>query len=296
MKSQYLSKIKNFTYNLYLILKNGHYIKQFGFFIKENEIPVYWWTGVGNKNFGDIITPYIVEKISNKKVIWVNKYCFKDFYMITGSILSDASKKSIIWGSGVMSKKQKVNVPKQIFAVRGPLTRQRLLDLNIKAPEVYGDPGLLLPLFYNPPIKKKYKLGIIPHHLDYIELKQLVQRQDVIIINLLDPINKVIEDIISCDFTVSTSLHGIITSHAYGIKSLWIQWKNHIGGDGTKFNDYFLSIGLNTYKPVSFSENFQMEELISSILDNNNDEINYNIKNIQNSLLKSCPFNKKNHL
>ena len=41
---------------------------------------------------------------------------------------------------------------------------------NIFVPEIFGDPALLLPLFYEPNIIQKYKnyIGVIPHISNYV--------------------------------------------------------------------------------------------------------------------------------
>ncbi len=54
-------------------------------------------------------------------------------------------------------------------AVRGPLTRQFLMDMGIDCPKIYGDPALLLPKLF-PEFKKSEnptkEYIIIPHHSD----------------------------------------------------------------------------------------------------------------------------------
>lgn len=268
-------------------IKMGGTLKQLGLFLSKDEIPVYWWNGDGNKNFGDLIGPYLVEKISGRKPVWVNpKYCFRKHYFVAGSILWSARRNSVIWGSGIISREEKINKPKKIFAVRGPLTRKRLLDLGYFCPEVYGDPGLLLPLFYQPKIKKKYKLGVIPHYVDYKKIKKMASK-NILVINLLDPVEKVIDDICLCKRTISSSLHGLITSHAYGIPSVWVEFSDKLIGDRTKFKDYFLSIGIKENPPLNLKEmNLNYKELIKLIDKKHNNKIKFDRK----KLLSACPF------
>ncbi|MCK5449891.1 polysaccharide pyruvyl transferase family protein [Candidatus Pacearchaeota archaeon] len=269
------------------IIKN--LFRKFGFFTPKDSLRVYWWSGEGNRNFGDIISPYIVKKISGKDSILVNRYCLKNNYLVTGSILAMANKNSIIWGSGIISRNQKIKKPKKIFAVRGPLSRKRLLDLGFTCPKIYGDPALLLPLFYRPNVKKKYKLGIIPHYMDYNFVKKNTRGGNILIINLLDPIEKVIKDICSCKKTISSSLHGIITSHAYSIPSMWVEFSKKLYGDGTKFKDYFLSVGIKEYEPINLrKKDIEIERLIKVVDKKHNQKIKIDI----NKLLDVCPFKK----
>ena len=71
---------------------------------------------------------------------------------------------------------------------------------------------MILPYFYYPEVKKKYKLGIIPHYIDKIKFNEIYKNndEDVKIIDVTQPIQIVIKDILECEMTISSSLHGII--------------------------------------------------------------------------------------
>ena len=56
--------------------------------------------------------------------------------------------------------------------------------------------------------------------------------KDVKIIDVTEPIQNVINYILECEMTISSSLHGIIVSHAYNVKSMWIKLTDKIGGEG----------------------------------------------------------------
>ena len=131
--------------------------------------------------------------------------------------------------------------------MRGELSRQRYLTNEINCPEIYGDPALLLPRYYNPEIKKKYRLGIIPHVADYINVLERYanKSEDILIISLWQPVEYVISQILSCKKTISSSLHGLVVSHAYGIQSRWVEFSDRVLGNGFKFRDYFTTVETN---------------------------------------------------
>jgi len=227
-----------------------------------NHIPLFYWSSKvfehkAHENYGDILSKYIVEKVSGKDVQFFNapknrKKIFKKKYLMAiGSILSYAQKSAVVWGSGIISKED--HFAKATFcAVRGPLSRKRIIELGYSCPEVYGDPALLLPDFYRPKIKKKFEYGFIPHYVDQDIVNSYYKaEQDSTIVNLLhDDWSFTTDRILECERIISSSLHGVIVAQAYGIPAIWVQFSNRLSGDNVKFADYFLSVGIEPYTAV----------------------------------------------
>ena len=199
-------------------------------------------------NFGDILNKYLVEKLSGKTVYQIRSWHYnKPHYFVIGSILQDVNKHSIVWGSGFISEDSKCNeFPKTVSSVRGPLSRKMLQNQGIDCPEIYGDPALLMPKIYNPGhIDKKYELGVIAHYVDKDSF--WIKNNNLRGIKFIDIQTKnftsFIDQINECKKIISSSLHGIIISDAYGVPSLWVEFSKKVYGDGFKFRDYFASVG-----------------------------------------------------
>ncbi|GLB50835.1 polysaccharide pyruvyl transferase family protein [Neptunitalea lumnitzerae] len=267
------------------------------------KINLYWWSEIfiqrkNKENYGDLLGKYLVEKISNKTVVWFNpKKKFQFFskqtvYATIGSILAHVKKDWIVWGSGIISLKDDVENA-TFLAVRGPKTRAYLQNLGYDVPEVYGDPGLLLPDFYtNDKIEQKFEIGIIPHYNDYKFIEEMYRDNDAIrVIDLMtNDIEHTTDEILSCKKVLSSSLHGIIMSHAYQIPAVWIQFSGKVFGDGVKYEDYFLSVGLEPYVPSIYKEELSLEQCndyINSLVSLPKKE---NLDSLKVKLMKACPF------
>jgi hypothetical protein len=254
----------------------------------------YWGGNYKKGNFGDLLSWVIFEKLTGIKPVFYD--CCKQnndiHYMSIGSIINYSNDKSIIWGTGTITKKiNKINFHK-VFCVRGPKTREALLKHYNDIPEKYGDPALLMPLLYKSKNIKKYNIGIIPHTVDYNELKQKFNGTNIHVINLYinndeDSIKKVIDDINKCKFIFSSSLHGIILSNAYDIPVIKFR-HNKLAGDDIKFIDYFESVYSNKYY---CNTNFDIDYCI------NNFKVVRTyytkptlIKERQKDLIETCPF------
>jgi pyruvyltransferase len=75
--------------------------------------------------------------------------------------------------------------------------------------------------------------------------------EGVRLIDMQDPIEEVIDRIAACELVASSSLHGLIASHAYSIPAFWIKFRPLLSGDDSKFHDYFLSIGRDPRSPCA---------------------------------------------
>ncbi len=203
--------------------------------------------GIPIKNFGDIVSPYIVELITGEPVVRVGEsYKAKKkeiIYLVCGSILAWADKNSVVWGSGFISADRKVQEkPKSIKAVRGKLSRDILTKQGIRSRKIYGDPVLLLPDYHTQQSNMEYRLGVIPHYADLqlaINLPHFTGDPDVLMININASIQETLDAIWKCEKIISSSLHGLVLADAYGIANGWVEFSDNVLGKGFKFFDYF---------------------------------------------------------
>lgn len=206
------------------------------------------------ENWGDDINYWFLREIVEEHIISYDYSIFarngyRPYVLGIGSLLTLLSiDNAIVWGSGVLSSDDEIKgKPKEVRAVRGPLSRARLLAAGIECPEIYGDPALLLPKYYIPEVKKQYTFGIIPHYKDLHNplLEQFRNNKDILIINIRDYEHWLtfIDNVCQCRFIVSSSLHGLIISEAYEIPNLWIRFDGADRDDEIKFHDFFLSVG-----------------------------------------------------
>ena len=213
-----------------------------------------WWLGSenGQGNFGDILTPAILKyfKINFQ---FVNNYREADAICV-GSIARRAGLNVKVLGSGIISNSDRIDIRADWKFVRGPYTRNRIKYFGGECPEIYGDPALLLPLIVNPS-EKKYDLGIVPHNVDYKYISEKYFNYNLIGLGTSD-YTKIIDRITSCKSIISSSLHGIICAHAYGIPAAWVKPFTKLKGDNVKFEDYFASIDIDpiqsTYENPKF--------------------------------------------
>lgn len=251
------------------------------------------------RNWGDSINPIFASCLTGKKVISVDIEAMKRYpanypdtmYLGIGSIIHHANRNTVIWGSGLQEPLRLREKPMKICAVRGPMTRQALLDQGLECPEIYGDPALLLPRIYSPEDRpKSYKLGVASHIKDVRSPLFDKYRNDpsVKFISMRAHGLGLIDEFLECENIISTSLHGLVIADAYQIPTLWIKVSNLIPGNDFKFHDYHASINSN----ISSAAELDGSQTVSELADRcERRKLDIDLDN----LLAHCPYRSKSN-
>lgn len=209
-----------------------------------------------HNNLGDDLNIDLIELISKKILIKPEYAIFRDnrpIYSFIGSILEYVCNQPYVvtvWGTGFKYEFSNL-LPSQIrknkyLAVRGPLTRNIIQKAGGECPTIYGDPGILISRYIKCEKCIKYQYGIIPHKSDMgsTALLSIMERRDVKVISLSKyrSLFAFIEDVNSCRYILSSSLHGIIISDSYQVPNLWVKFSLELDGGDFKFKDYFMGV------------------------------------------------------
>lgn len=204
-----------------------------------------WWCQ--SLNVGDRLTPYLIKKITGSDPVYVEPSFNSRHYVFAGSVLNHCGLGAIVWGAGLGTLTDGVNPNIDICAVRGPISRARALSCGNKCRPVYGDPGLALPKVFIPKRERSLGTGVVPHYIDLYRARSWWDEREVI--SPLQDVESFISEIVQYDRIISSSLHGIVIAHAYGIPAVWVQMSDSVGGDGTKFRDHMMSLGIEASHP-----------------------------------------------
>lgn len=243
------------------------------------KISLYYWNGA--PNIGDVLSEFIVSRLAEGCVRFKNPFIsykgmlyqallfslrrpnkFREYYsqkikigeklfFAIGSILDFAPKNCIVWGSGFREFSSRTKAS-EIVAVRGYLTRSRLEPKfgNIAV----GDPALLLPLILpKEKLSKDISISVIPHFLEQSDFMR-INRNGLTVINIMsNDINNFVSQVLKSKLVLSSSLHGLIIAHAYGVPALWIRNK-YVGSSVFKYYDYFSSLEWDSYPELNASD------------------------------------------
>ncbi|MGE0705778.1 MAG: polysaccharide pyruvyl transferase family protein, partial [Vicinamibacterales bacterium] len=235
----------------------------------DQRISLWWMKTPYPGNFGDVLSPWIVEQASGIPP----RFTARNRSMLAiGSIIKFAGDGCSVWGSGTARMSDALNSSALYRAVRGPLTRQCVLKSGGECPPVYGDPALLLPRYLPKPFKQpSYRLGLV-RHISHEQTPLKLDGVKDISLRGAPPqvVERVVNEVADCGAILTTSLHGLIVANAYGIPARWCTLSTSepgIAGDGTKFADYFQSVGLPVQMPLNLSDYPVITEALRSEVD-----------------------------
>jgi pyruvyltransferase len=194
-------------------------------------------------NVGDSLPEVLISHFLRVEVEAVGRKK-KGKLMVIGSEFQEAKAGDVVWGQGIRRTEHYTLKGVKVLAARGRLAEQYIHGLNF--PDVYGDPGLLMPLIYKPKAEKKHELGIIPHHTD----RDNHPEGHTIPVTL--GWKEFIDEIVSCERVVSSSLHGIVLAEAYGIPAEWAIWGAGTQAQYIKYQDYLTGTDRKEQEPGPF--------------------------------------------
>lgn len=202
-------------------------------------------------NFGDLLGPMLVEELKRRRGL--HEPPQNKRLLAVGSILQFAQDGDKVWGSGALGPiaHRIGHVEKlDVRAVRGPKSRQLLLDLGHQVPEVYGDPALLLGQlwtrndFHSQEHERSYV--VVPNHA---EMRHFLRNRDSVV-NPRSPLMSVLTRIASAELVVSSSLHGIVVAESFGIPARLIvtpqtklfKYEDYYNGTGRDLPEFARSV------------------------------------------------------
>lgn len=194
-------------------------------------------------NFGDELSPKVLESATGRRVIWAPPHRAQVFGI--GSILEIAlpHHQAVIWGTGLRG-----DLPvdtssdlSRVLAVRGPLTRSSmgLSELPV------GDPGLLVRALY-PSRPQRRGVVLLPHFSNFdrkanLALIQHAQSLGWRVVPPMRPVDQVVESIGRAELVLTSSLHGVIVSQALRVPSILISFEESLEPT-FKYADHYASL------------------------------------------------------
>jgi pyruvyltransferase len=192
------------------------------------------------RNFGDLLGPWIVERIASARRLGASADPSQRLLTV-GSIGEKAIGGDVLWGSGLIRDPAETGrvlpADLDVRATRGPLTAACLRSSGIPAPEVFGDPALLVPRLWRDGelgiVRRSGGTVMLPHYRsDAVWPKPHLSARGSHLTR--------IRAIASAELVISSSLHGIILAEAYGVPVIPVR---EPGEPEFKYRDYFEGTG-----------------------------------------------------
>ena len=258
-------------------------------------------------NFGDMLNIDLFDKYTRKQ-IQQTKEKKADIVAIGSLLQCFISKKNklktkktlIVYGTGFIEDNKQNDFfirPLDVRAVRGYVSLERLKKSNqvsISKNVAIGDPALLIPkLFDVSNIKKKYKLGIIPHYVDKDNpLLNKINVKNSVILDVADNTKDFVSKLASCEAVISSAMHGLIAADSLCIPNIRMILSDKITGGDYKFDDYYSAFGIKSHNKINLNEK-GFNEIDLERLHQTYSIDKEKLTKIQNDLINAFPYKRR---
>lgn len=202
-------------------------------------------------NAGDIFAELLLERIYNLPITNIKDDGHR--LLCVGSIFHNLKPGDIACGIGVRGTQMPPTAGGvRIWALRGPISYDLAKDAGYDVSHVKFllDPGLMI-RFMAPSLPQPHKpnkIIFIPHYRDRFSYDHL-RRRGITPINIDDDPLSLANHILGAKMVYSSSLHGIIFSHALQRPCVFVAPAKE--STDFKYQDYYSSIGLAYPRPLS---------------------------------------------
>ncbi|MFM8735211.1 MAG: polysaccharide pyruvyl transferase family protein [Pirellulales bacterium] len=231
-------------------------------------IPVRYFVAI--PNVGDLVTPSIVSGVCRRDTVWVANGDAPHL-LATGSILSWATPRSLVWGTGVIHPDMGIGAPRKehIHALRGRLSIEVVSRELGGLPDLpLGDPAWLAAglLGIGRATSPSFRLGVVAHYVDrqHPAIQNLLRQDGVVDLDVHRSPASFLRTMACCEAVASTSLHGLIFAESLGIPNVWVNVSGEIIGGTFKFDDWFSMCGSPQRYPVEIQEASPVAGLVAA--------------------------------
>lgn len=264
-------------------------------------VKLFWWQrGPKFGNFGDELSPWIVERLSGQQVI--HSSLERAELVAIGSLLEPhlvpkaawSTYRGSIWGSGRMFANGIVDLAAaQVTALRGRHTHAGV-GISSSSEPVLGDPGLLVSdLIDRQPASMT--LGILPHWSErqhFFFRSRICQERSVEVIDPCAPVGEILQRLSRCQYILSSAMHGLIVADALGIPNRWLRMntgREQIHGyPEFKYLDYYSGWGAVPPQPWTPNRQVEFRHLISTFTELKNSQL----ESVKVQLRRVFPFHR----
>ncbi|RDK84808.1 polysaccharide pyruvyl transferase family protein [Marinirhabdus gelatinilytica] len=212
-------------------------------------------------NAGDIFNKDLLTYLYQEKPVNIKNEGNR--LLLVGSIATKIKEGDIIngigWKGNDMKDMEDLLASLKVYGVRGPLTKSLFEKSGTDLSQIKFeyDPGLLIKEVYNLNTTQNTEEQVVflPHYQDKAVYKGKFPKS-LKVIDIDNKPKKIAKEIMKAKVVYSSSLHGIIFSHALDKPCVFVEPQSN--EPIFKYRDYYLSVGLEQPEPIAniYAANF----------------------------------------